>query len=326
MAAPPNRNEISDTYPNPTDAVARAGFGKLWDYVTGLLGATGNAVEARAALGVDDPMANGFRLTLTSNVPVTPTDVVGGTIYACPMTGNVISLYDATLAKWVKRTSAQFSLALGTLTSNLPHDVFCYSNAGVPTLEFTPWTNLVTRATALVRLDGVLVKSGAPTRRYLGTFRTNGTTTTVDSDAFRYLWNYYNRVDRRILVLGLSSTWTYATNAWRQAQGATQNQFNCVIGVAEDITMAMVRTSALGSSGTYANCMVAMGLDSTTAPTSNTVLAATANVAYVAYNADYPVLIPEGGHYIAWLEIATSGISVTFQGGGGGAILGTMRA
>lgn len=50
MAAPPARTEISDTYPNPSNAVARTGFGKLWDYVTGLLGATGNATEAQAAL------------------------------------------------------------------------------------------------------------------------------------------------------------------------------------------------------------------------------------------------------------------------------------
>ncbi|WP_399696618.1 hypothetical protein [Xenophilus sp.] len=52
MAAPPARTEISDAYPNPSNAVARAGFGKLWDYVTGLLGGTGNPAEARAALGL----------------------------------------------------------------------------------------------------------------------------------------------------------------------------------------------------------------------------------------------------------------------------------
>lgn len=50
--APPLRNEISDTYPLPSDATARAGFGKLWDYVTNLLGTTGSPETARAALGV----------------------------------------------------------------------------------------------------------------------------------------------------------------------------------------------------------------------------------------------------------------------------------
>ena len=49
-SAPPARTEISDTYPNPSNAVARVGFGKLWDYVTGLLGATGSPTAAKAAL------------------------------------------------------------------------------------------------------------------------------------------------------------------------------------------------------------------------------------------------------------------------------------
>ena len=50
--APPARTELNDTYPNPTDAVAKAGFGKLWDYCTSLLGSTGTPYAARTALGV----------------------------------------------------------------------------------------------------------------------------------------------------------------------------------------------------------------------------------------------------------------------------------
>ena len=47
---PPAKTEISDTYPNPSNAVARAGFGTLWEYVTGLLGLTGNPAQAQIAL------------------------------------------------------------------------------------------------------------------------------------------------------------------------------------------------------------------------------------------------------------------------------------
>jgi hypothetical protein len=50
--APPAKTEISDTYPNPSNAVARAGFGTLWEYVTGLLGLTGSPPAARTALGL----------------------------------------------------------------------------------------------------------------------------------------------------------------------------------------------------------------------------------------------------------------------------------
>lgn len=49
MPTPPTRAAISGT---PSRAAANAGFGALWDYVTGLLGSTGNAAEARTALDV----------------------------------------------------------------------------------------------------------------------------------------------------------------------------------------------------------------------------------------------------------------------------------
>lgn len=50
--APPAKTSISDTYPNPSNAVARAGFAQLWDYTTGLLGLTGSPPAARTALGL----------------------------------------------------------------------------------------------------------------------------------------------------------------------------------------------------------------------------------------------------------------------------------
>ena len=51
MPAPPNKTELVDDYPNPSTGVFKAGIGKLYDYVKGLLGPTGNAAEARTALG-----------------------------------------------------------------------------------------------------------------------------------------------------------------------------------------------------------------------------------------------------------------------------------
>lgn len=48
--APPAKTAISDTYPNPSNAVARAGFAQLWEYVTGLLGLTGSPAAAQTAL------------------------------------------------------------------------------------------------------------------------------------------------------------------------------------------------------------------------------------------------------------------------------------
>jgi hypothetical protein len=52
MAAPPAKAEISAPFPTPSNATMRIGMGKFWDYAIGLLGATGNAADARVALGI----------------------------------------------------------------------------------------------------------------------------------------------------------------------------------------------------------------------------------------------------------------------------------
>lgn len=205
------------------------------------------------------PIVNDLRLTLTTVVPVTTGDVTGATtIYCTPYKGNRISLYDG--ANWNTRTSAEFSLALGTLTSGLPYDVFCYDNAGVPTLEFLAWTNTTTRATALAYQNGVLSKSGALTRRYLGTFVTTSTTQTENSAANRYLQNYYNRV-----LYNGSTTFTAdrTTTSATFVELNTEIRCNFVLGVSEDLVSA----SACGShanSGANTQTGTGISFDSTT--------------------------------------------------------------
>jgi hypothetical protein len=81
-APPPAKTEISDTYPNPSNAVARVGFGSLWDYVTGLLGSTGNPAEAQTALDVPGlSSANSYTLKQTFS---------GTSANACQKTFNIL--------------------------------------------------------------------------------------------------------------------------------------------------------------------------------------------------------------------------------------------
>lgn len=273
------------------------------------------ATAARQTLHVGGK-AQDFRLSLTSGVPVTVADVTGaGTIYAVPRTGNQISLYDG--AEWVVRSSAEFSLALSALTSGKPYDVFCYDNSGTPTLEFLAWTNDTTRATALAYQDGVLVKSGGATRRYLGTFYTTGTATTEDSAANRYLWNYYHRTDRQMVRNEATATWTYTTNTWRQANAATANQLNFVIGVAEDMVYAHAAGAARNSTAQQV-AYVGIGLDSTTVNSATLMpLASIFSSAthYVAVNAEYFGMPAAGRHYLAWLEIDVTATNTTTWAG-----------
>jgi len=49
--AAPLKTALSDTYPNPSNAVMRTGMGALWDWATSLLGTTGDPSDARTALG-----------------------------------------------------------------------------------------------------------------------------------------------------------------------------------------------------------------------------------------------------------------------------------
>ena len=71
----------------------------------------------------------GGRLTLESGVPVSTTDQTAKTsVYYTPYLHNLISLWDGT--NWVPTEFSETTLALGTLTSGLPYDVFGYLSAG----------------------------------------------------------------------------------------------------------------------------------------------------------------------------------------------------
>lgn len=200
------------------------------DLVNDIL-ATALALQSNASLIA--AAINGFRLTLESGVPVSSSDQTAKTtLYATPYTSDRIGLYNGT--NWSLRQSNEFSLALGTLTSGKNYDVFCYDNSGVPTLELLAWTNDSTRATALAYQNGVLSKSGALTRRYMGTIRTTSTTTTEDSESKRFVWNVSNQVARRASKTD-STSHTYNSATWRQWNGAASHQVECVLGQAQSV-------------------------------------------------------------------------------------------
>lgn len=275
------------------------------------------AGELAAAIGVQ--FACEFRLTLTTAVPVTTADVTGaGTIFCAPYKGNRIALYDGS-AVWNIYASAEFSLAL-TLTSGKPYDVFCYDNSGVPTLEVLVWTNDTTRATALTTQNGVLVKTGATTRRYLGTIYASGANTTEDSEAKRYVWNYYNRVSRSMKVVESTDTWTYTTATLRQARASAANQLDFVRGVAEDVVCAQVVSTASNSgAANTAQLVVGIGIDSTTTNSATVIAPSNNSVADVPVlpNASYIGIPAAGRHTIPWLEYSTASGTTTWYGDNG---------
>lgn len=269
------------------------------------------------------PKINNFRLTLTTDVPVTTTDVTSSsTIFLTPYNGNQIALF--TSGQWVLLTSAQVSLALSGLTANRPYDVFAWNNAGTVTLETLVWTNDTTRATALAYQDGVLVRSGDATRRYLGTFYSTGTTTTADSVTNRLLWNYYNRVIRNMVVSDATASWTYSTNTVRQANGSTANQVNLVVGVSEDAVRAGLAYRVRNSTATARNCASYIGINSTTSTPVPYNICATVSTIDTGGTQVSSTILPIGRNYIAWLEAGAGIDTQTWTGGSASGLEATM--
>lgn len=294
-----------------------ANDGILWDTgVSKFVRKT--AAQLATALSTYLALPKDFRLTLTSGTPVTTSDVTAAsTIYCTPYKGDLISLYDGT--KWNTRRSAEFSIALSGLTSARPYDVFCYDNAGVPTLELLSWTNDSTRGTALTYQNGIPVKSGDATRRYLGSFYTTSASTTEDSLSKRFLWNYNNRVEKFMNAYDSSDQWSYTTATIRQADGSVSNQLDMMIGVSEDTVSADVVASARNTN-IGVEIAVGIGLDSTTAFTVRCLSPRT--ITKVANTeeqmaASWLGFLNAGRHYLTWLEYSAATGTTTWIGDAG---------
>lgn len=270
--------------------------------------------NANNALGVCEG-----RLTLTSGTPVTTSDVTGAeTLYYCPYKGNRIALYDGT--NWVVRSFSELSIDVPDATN--VYDVFAYDNSGTVTLELTAWTNTTTRATALTTQNGVYVKTGALTRRYLGSFysTTAGNGQIDDSSAVtkgRYLWNYYNRVARPFKTNNITN-WNYTTATIRQANNSTTNQLNYVVGVIEDPVTASLCANVSNTSVNI-NVQVGFGNNSTTTITgddgSGYILVAGQQMKLYSHFNGYPSTV--GLNYLAWLEYSAATGTTSWALGGG---------
>lgn len=243
------------------------------------------------------------RLTLESGVPISTTDQTGKTnIYFTPFGGNTIALYDGS-ANWQLFNFSELTLAVPATTNTL-YDVYAYNNSGVVALEAASWGSDTTRsAIALTTVNGVYVKSGATTRRYIGNFRTTGSSgQTEDSLAKRYVWNYYNRVIRQMRVTDSTDSWNYSTASYRQANGSAANQIDFVIGIAEDSVQCNAVSVVSSSTSTPRTVTTGIGLDGTTNNATIFGWMAASTTIGVTPMAQYNAVIAHGRHYLTWLE------------------------
>lgn len=209
------------------------------------------------------------RLTLTSNTPVTTSDVTAATtLYYTPFNGSRIALYNGYY--WRYHTLTELSIAIPS-TTNTNYDVYCYADsAGTLALELVAWTNDTTRATALTTQDNILVKTGDATRRYLGTIRTTGVSGQCeDSVSKRFVWNYYHRLRRKLRRVDSTASWTYAgAGAFRSMNNSTSNRVEVVCGVSEDLIDLYFSLSA-GTSVANVSAQAGIGINSVTVDSSD---------------------------------------------------------
>jgi len=288
------------------------------------------AIAALAGGGGGSQSINDLRLTTESGVPASTTDrTAQSTIYLTPYIGNKIALYSG--SSWDVLSSAEVSLVLSGLTSGKNYDVFAYNNSGTLTLELSAaWTDDTTRADALARQDGVLVKSGTATRRYVGTIRTTGVATTEDSATKRFVWNQYNRVPRTLFKAESTSSWTYSTATIRQARADAANQVELVVGDSDAMLNLVVSCmGATSAAGTYMS--IGIGEDSTTSHAAETMFNEIGGIANVLTPVVATLIkMPAVGyHYYAWLERGHGSATQTFFATGAGlrrgGLTGTIR-
>ncbi|MBI5369076.1 MAG: hypothetical protein HZA54_18720 [Planctomycetes bacterium] len=312
--------DLTSTYPNPTVAKLRgknvpspgaSEDGKFLQYDNGSSACLWTAASSSVTL--DNDICEG-RLTLTTGVPVTTADVTAaGTLYFTPYQGNRVALYDG--AAWALATFTERSLAL-TLTSGKNYDVFLYDNSGTLTLELSAaWTNDTTRADALALQDGVYVKSGATTRRYLGTIRASGTNVTEDSAARRFVWNACQRLRRNLFRQESTGSWSYSTAAWRETNGTT-NRVEVVVGLLGPGVMHLHVHGVITASGSGTGYN-GIGEDSTSSPVGGMIVAVASSISGwgAGMSGVLDKSVPLGYHYYAWLEYGNGNATNVFNGG-----------
>lgn len=172
-----------------------------------------------------------LRLSLSSSSSTPGSNQLNSTsLYVHPFNGNEIALYSTATLRWqVVRFSGVQTFSLSTASiANRNYDIYLYNSGTAlsPTLaiEYVAWpsdTVVPTRGDQ----DGVVVRNGNPSRRFVGVLRTTTAgTSTIDlggtilgsgSANFPriYLANLYNLYDARAFYI-FGNSWNVQATGW----------------------------------------------------------------------------------------------------------------
>ena len=247
------------------------------------------------------PIQTGGRLSLEQNNSVMVDDVVSGTIFYVPFSGDTVSVLSGSVWK-ATRLTGSVALSVATLAANTVHDIFLSNDGTGWLMNAVAWSSDTTRTANLNMVDGILVKSGSNSERYVGTIRTNGSGQ-VEAKAINYcIWNAYNQ---RVVNIHTrwNQTWTYATGTWtsygnNSVNGQARVSFVC--GLRIDVQMTSNQTSRYAYTGVSLGSIAGKGYPGTPGYVGSTGMSATSPafasaVAEIGYNYVQSCVYGNGG-------------------------------
>lgn len=289
--------------------------------------------DAAALLFDTQGVPPGGRLTLTTGVSVTTTDVTAATtVRYTPHEHDRIKLYDGTRWKWYTFTELSQTLADTTKSpaasaASKNYDMFVWDDSGTvrctrgPLWDTGGGSNTArgtgAGSTELEFFGGRWVNKNAITngpaaRRglFVGTIGTTSANQVEDSREKRLVWQMYNAMPRPMRRVDTTNSWTY-TGLYRQANASAANQLEIVAGLIRDQVKVKVVGAAAVTVVSLSDLIVSVGIDSTSTNHPDTIVGRTegsnstgANVSVQANWSGYPGL---GRHTLVWLEEAGAG-------------------
>jgi hypothetical protein len=131
------------------------------------------------------------------------------------------------------------------------HDIFIYDNAGTITLEAVEWTDGSNRSVALALQNGVYVKSGSPSHRYIGLIYIDASQRCNDTLRLGHVVNIYNRLERRFYMAeGTNHYYNGAARLWNNSE--TNNRMEVITPFPDFLKIAGLARLKGGADGNYA--------------------------------------------------------------------------
>lgn len=279
---------------------------------------TTNTISLHTTLAA--ALAGTSKLDITGAVTanIIANGVANTSIYYSPYNHNLISLWNG--YRWQTLEFSELTLAIGTVTANKPFDIFAYISAGAVALEKLEWTSDTVRATDVSRQDGRWCKTGDKTRLLLGSFYSDSTTSTQNSQAKMFLANIYNKCSFFMDIREQTASWTYSTASYRQTNNSPSNQIDFILPENYIPIRLNLKNKVTTSAATVRSIFMAFGTDSAT---EADILVLGQNMEVGSAKAEQIMRqidvnhIGVGRHYIASLEYGGGADTQTWYGSNG---------